>query len=327
MKNKQRISQSIKQKIKRRWQKAQNNRLLRDYYRRQNLVEARVPRFLRDLFVFFAILLLLFWFAPTVKIVLGGMIVVFAVIVLWRFSKQQREDLRLKKACFRKIARREFQKRLEKTSPEVLLKILQEEIFKKFKIDNLEINNGILEGRLWGEKLAVVYLDVNGEEFVTTREVLSVGRKCFQQGFSQVRIFTNGEFDLALREGENFVSLLPSEVNLKLYNGEKLQCLLKKTLLFPSVSEIKEVIDCEKLERQKKVLAIKKEVLKKKRITGYLLYSCLLFFMAWLRLGAVYLNMIAGLILLGFALIITLKKFQVGEKEKSNTAYFSKEDF
>ncbi|MGI6587498.1 MAG: hypothetical protein ACOX2N_01675 [Peptococcia bacterium] len=311
MKYQQGISYRIKQKIKRKWQKAQNNRLLMDYYRRQNLVEARAPRFFRDIFIYFTISLLFFWFAPTLKIVLGGMIVVFVVMIFWRYSRQQRESLWLKKACFQKVANREYLRRLEKISPEVLLKILQEEICKKFKVKSLEIRDGFLEGSLWGKKLAVVYLDVHGEEFVTTRKALSVARQCLQQGISQLLIFTNGEFDSALRDEEYFVSLLPFAVNIRLYNGEKLQQLLKHTLLFPSVSEIKEIIDCEKLQRQKKLFIIKKEVLKKKRITGYLLYSCVLFFMAWLRLGAVYLNVFVGLILLGFALIATLKSFQI----------------
>ena len=134
MKSWQSMSQNIKQNIKRRWQKKRNKRLLRAYYRRHNLVEARAPRLSRHLFIFLVILLLLFWFAPTLKIVGGGIIVVLTVLVLRCFFKRQSEDLRLKKACFQKIARQEFQKRLAQTPPDVFLKIVQAEIYKQYKI-------------------------------------------------------------------------------------------------------------------------------------------------------------------------------------------------
>ncbi|MDD4665214.1 MAG: hypothetical protein PHC81_01455 [Clostridia bacterium] len=320
MRYQQRIIQKIGEKIKYRWSKWQNKRLLKGYYRSQNLIELRAPRFLQNVFVFFVILLLLFWYAPTLNIAFWGIIVFFVVMVWGRISKEQRESRQLKKACFQKIAVREYQKRLERTPHEVLMKILQEEISEKFEVRGLKINNGFLEGRLFGEKLVVAYLDVNREEVIAMREVQSVVKKCFQRGISQVRIFTNGDSPPAVSNlGQCY------ELNLRLYNAEKLQYLLKNTLLFPSVSEITEIINCEKLKRQKKMSVIKGEILKKKKVSGYLLYSLLLFLMAWLRLGVVYLNIAASLILLGFALMIIIKNFQLREKEVTSAAYFQKE--
>lgn len=322
MEYKQRISARIGRTIGKRWGEWKNKRRLRDYYQSQNLVEPRFPRFLRDVFAFLVLFLLFFWYAPTLNIAFWGFIVTLAVIVFWRLSRQQRKYLQLKKSCFQKVAVREYQKRLEKTSHEVLLEILREEIKKKFAVSSLEISNGFLEGRLLGEKLVIAYLDVDREDTASTREVLAVVRKCFQRGISQVRIFTNGDFAPAsFNPGQCY------QISLRLYNGDDLQYLLKNTLLFPSVSEIKEIINYEKLKRQKKMSSLKKEILKKQKVTGYLLYSLLLFLMAWFRLGIVYLNIVAGIVMLGFALLTLIKNSQVREKERAEIASFSREDF
>ncbi|MFA6662561.1 MAG: hypothetical protein WCS56_05965 [Bacilli bacterium] len=299
-----------------------DKRVLKEYYRSLNLVEPLAPHFILDTFIFLFLLLLLLWFIPSLRIAVWGIIILLGLMVFLRYSKQKKRYIQIKKACFQKIADREYNKRVEKTSPDTLLGILNEEISKKFRISHLQLNNGMLEGRLLGEKIVVAYLDVHGEDIVTRREVLSVIRESIRRGILQIRIFTNGDFNADVSNLEKRY-----ELNLRLYNGDMLQYLLKNTYLFPSVSQIKEIINTEMYKRQRKVAILKNEIMKKKKYSGYLFYSLLLLLMAKLGRGAEYLNIIAGLILLFFAITNILKNMQDRGKTLEPDIYFQKEGF
>lgn len=299
-----------------------NKRLQMDYFRSQNLIKQNSPRFLRDAFIIFMLFFILLWLLPSPSLAILVFAISFALLIFRRYIKRKREYTRLKKACFQRVAVREYQKRLEKLAPDVLLSLLQDELSRKFEINDLKVNNGLLEGRFLGEKIAVAYLHAHGEEIVTKREVLAVLRKCLQHGFTQVRIFSNGDFVNNLWDLTHY-----HELNLRLYNGDKLQYLLKNTFLFPSVSQIREIISLEMSKRRQKLSLIKMEITKKKKYTGYLFYSVLLFLMAWLNLGVVYLNLIAGLILLGLALTNFLQSLRVRETELEPEIYFQREGF
>lgn len=299
-----------------------DKRILKDYYRSQNLIEPLVPRFIVDTVVFLILLLLFLWYIPSFDIAIWGIVILFGLMIFRRYSKHKKKYLQIKKACFQKIALREYKKRLEKTTPDIVLNILKGEISKKFQVSHLKTNNGMLEGRLLGEKIMIAYLDVHGEDIVTKREVLSVIRESMRRGISQIRIITNGDFNADVTDlGKRY------ELNLRLYNGDKLQYLLKNTYLFPSVSQIKEIIHSEMFKRQKKLAILKKEIMKKRKYTDYLFYGLLLLLLAKLGLGAVYLNLIAALILGGLALINIFENIQAGEKIIDPEIYFQKEGF
>lgn len=320
---KERVSNSLKAK----WAKWQNARLLRDYYRTQ-LGETDLPKhnhFLKDLLIVLACGIGLFWFFPSFLLMMGGLGVLTAGMFYRRYLRCQKEDLRLKKACFAKISFREYEKRLEKASHETILQILQEEIGKQFMLGRLVIKQGILEGEWHKKKLAIVYLEVqNG--LVAGRDVLGVIRRCYHEGMTIVRIFTNGEYE----EGASHWNQL-FNVDLRLYNGKMLAYFLKNTLLFPSVSEVTGIIEREKSCRQRKLGLIKKELLQKTRFSGYLMYSMILLMMAWYNIGIVSLNVLAGLILLGFALFVIIKNaFFQGEEDEQESdyaLYFAKKGF
>lgn len=268
---------------------------------------------------------LIFWQTPTFRLAMWGVLVLTIVMLLWRYFWQKRKKQQLKKAYFQKMVLQEYQKRLERSSHEIILRILQKEIEKKFMI-NLQIKHDILEGAWNGQKLAVVYLEANKDEVISERDLLAVLRRCYQEGMSLVRILTNGEFTV---DSNNLARRF--NCNLRLYNGEKLMYLLKNTLLFPSLTEIKTIIKRGKEQRERRSSLIKKEFLKKNRCLGYLVYSLLLLFMAWNRIGFVYLNLIASLTLGGFALTIIIKYFltegEENEQEGNQELYFLKKGF
>lgn len=297
-------------------------RLFRDYLRSQKLIKPQTPHLLQDVLLFFLLFGLLIGNAPSPSLAILTVALIFMLIVYRRYLKRERELLRLKKVCFQKIAVREYQKRLEKISAEMLLDILQKELCRRFNLSTLKLNHGLLEGRFWGEKIAVAYLDVDGEELVSRRQVLAVVRKCLGQGITQVRIFTNGEFSITQADFAQY-----PELNLRLYNGEKLQYLLRNTALFPSVSQIKEIISSEMCKQQKKLTLIQKGIIKKKKYAGYFFYSLLLFLMVWLEVGVVYLNLFAGIIILGFAVINLIRNLSAREIQPEPEAYFQKEGF
>lgn len=269
---------------------------------------------------------LIFWQAPTFRLAMWGVLVLTVVMLLWRYFWQKRKKQQLKKAYFQKMVLQEYQKRLERSSHEIILRILQKEIKEKFTINNLQIKHDILEGTWNGQKLAVVYLEANKDEVISERDLLAVLRRCYQEGMSLVRILTNGEFTV---DSNNLARRF--NCNLRLYNGEKLMYLLKNTLLFPSLTEIKTIIKRGKEQRERRSSLIKKEFLKKNRCLGYLVYSLLLLFMAWNRIGFVYLNLIASLTLGGFALTIIIKYFltegEENEQEGNQELYFLKKGF
>lgn len=268
---------------------------------------------------------LIFWQTPTFRLAMWGVLVLTIVMLLWRYFWQKRKKQQLKKAYFQKMVLQEYQKRLERSSHEIILRILQKEIEKKFMI-NLQIKHDILEGAWNGQKLAVVYLEANKDEVISERDLLAVLRRCYQEGMSLVRILTNGEFTA---DSNNLAQRF--NCNLRLYNGERLMYLLKNTLLFPSLTEIKTIIKRGKEQRERRSSLIKKEFLKKNRCLGYLVYSLLLLFMAWNRIGFVYLNLIASLTLGGFALTIIIKYFltegEENEQEGNQELYFLKKGF
>lgn len=309
-------------KIKKWWKNWQNERLLREYYRNQSHTGSRVSWLLQDLFIFFVLSLIIIWEASTVWTALWRVTALGVLLVLWRKAKQKKEYACLKKSCYQKTAEREFMKRLGKTSPQIIIKLLGEQITRNFPVGSLYLNKKILEGVYNGKKLAVAYLEVNGGEEVSTQELFVVIKRCFHEGIFQLRVFTNGEFN------ENTVDLQQYyELDLRLYNKEKLMYLLKSTPLFPSISEIKTIIDQDKAKKRKKLQILKKGMLEKNKLTRYLTYSVLLLFMAWYRIGIVYLNIIAGLVLLGFAVVTIIKTISITLKSPENESYFKREGF
>lgn len=320
---KERVSNSLKAK----WAKWLNVRLLREYCRAQ-LEETELPKhnhLVKDLLFVLACGIGLFWFIPSLMLTLGGMAILTVVVFYQRYLRCRKEDLRLKKACFAKISFREYENRLEKASLETILQILRAEIDKQFRLGRLVIKQGILEGEWQKKNLAIVYLEASNG-LVAGRDVLGVIRRCYHEGMTIVRIFSNGEYE----EGVSHWNQL-FNVDLRLYNGKMLAYFFKNTLLFPSVSEVTGIIEREKSCRQRKLGLIKKELLQKTRFSGYLLYSLFLLMLAWYNIGIVSLNVLAGLILLGFALFVIIKNiFFQGKKDEQESdfaLYFGKNGF
>jgi hypothetical protein len=318
------LTDRIGKSLQAKWQNWQNERLRRDYYRAQS-GESSMPRgryFLKDMLVVFVASLFIFWFFSSLILAAGSLVMLTAGRFYWRYYQQKKEDRRLKKACFAKVTFREYEKRLAKTSPETILQVLQQEIGRQFPVEKLRVKQGILEGEWKRKKLAIVYLEAHGG-LVAGREVLQAVRKCYQAENTIVRIFSNGDFE----EGANRWSQL-FNIDLRLYNKNRLSYFLRDTLLFPSVTEVKEIIEHEKNRRQRKLSLVKKELLRQNRFSGYLLYGVFLLFLAWNKIGIVALNLFAGLVLLGIALFVVMKNFflqgKEDEQEIDNELYFAK---
>lgn len=317
------LNDRIGKSLKAKWQKWQNERLRRDYYRVQSGETGLPPGryFVKDMLVVFVASLFIFWFFSSLFLAAGSLVMLTAGRFYWRYIQQKKEDRRLKKACFEKITLREYEKRLAKTSPETILQILQQEIGRQFPVEKLSIKQGILEGEWKKKKLAIVYLEAH-DGLVAGRDVLQAVRKCYQAENTIVRIFSNGDFE----DGVNHWSQL-FNVDLRLYNKNRLAYFLRNTLLFPSVTEVKEIIEHEKSCRQRKLSLVKKELLRQNRFSGYLLYGLFLLFLAWNKIGIVVLNLFAGLVLLGIALFVVMKNiFYQGredEQEIDNALYFA----
>jgi hypothetical protein len=318
--------EKIGKSISARWQKWQDQRLLRAYFR--GLMREKVspqPALFRDGLLVLLFSLLAFRFSPSFPpaLVLIGLLT--AGLLSWRILLRRKEDARLKKACFEQVAFREYEKRLAKTVPEVVLRILQDALERQFPIRRWRWVEGMLEGEWKGRRLAVVYLEAHGGN-VAGREVLAALKKCFHQGAEIIRIFSNGEFEEDSCRWQQLFN-----VDLRLYDGKRLAYFLKHSFLFPSVTEIKEIINQEKGRRQKRSSIIKKELMKKTRFSGYIAYSGLLLGMAWYRIGPVLLNLLAGLVLLGFALYVVIQNARAGEREGEEAAnpelYFQKNGF
>ena len=122
-----------------------DKRILKDYYRSQNLIEPLAPRFIVDTVVFLILLLLFLWYIPSFDIAIWGIVILFGLMIFRRYSKHKKKYLQIKKACFQKIAFVNI-KRL-KTTPDIVLNILKGEISKNFRW-SFKTNNGMLEGRL-----------------------------------------------------------------------------------------------------------------------------------------------------------------------------------
>lgn len=316
----ERIGKTIQTK----WTNWRNERLLKKYYHllNGNGVPCSVAKdFLQNLLAALVPAFLLFWWSGSLLWGLTAWFLFLVGLAYWQHQKRKKANLRLKKACYEKLAWREYQKRLAQTPHESILRTLRKEIIAQFRLHELSLKNGVLEGEWQRKKLAITYLEAHNG-LVSGREVLAAVRKCYHEGNTLVRVFSNGEYE----EGADRLKQL-FNLDLRLYNGRRLAYLLKNTAFFPALSEIKDIIDREKRSQQRKKTLDKMELWGKKRFFGYLLYSLVLLFMAWFRIGIVPLNLLAGITLLAFAFIVILKNYFLpvkNEEEENDEAYFAK---
>lgn len=315
----ERIGQTIQTK----WANWRNERLLKEYYHllNGNTVPASAARdILPNLLVALVPAFLLSWWSASLVLGIITWFLFLGGLAYWQARKRKKANLRLEKACYEKLAWREYQKRLVQTAHESVLRTLRREIIAQFRLSELSLKNGVLEGEWQGKKLAIAYLEAHNG-LVSGREVLATVRKCYHEGNRLIRIFSNGEY----KEGADRLNQL-FNLDLRLYNGRRLAYLLKNTAFFPAVSEIKDIIDREKRSQPRKKALDKRELWGKKRFFGYLFYSVVLLFMAWLRIGLVPLNLLAGITLLAFAFIVVLKNYFLpmkNEEEENDEAYFA----
>jgi len=306
----------IVKKIKTSWGKRQEQKLLKEYYRRQSTCVSSASCLFQNTVLFTFLSLVIVWKSSTMRVALWGVLIIAIVIIIFRYFEQKKENKQLKKNCYKKIAEKEFWKRVEKVQDDKILMLLGKEIEKKKLATHIKTNEGMLEGILNYKKLAVIYLEVTGEDMVATKDLMSVIRRCIQEGIQQVRVFTNGEF------GDNAMNLKQRyDIDLRLYNSDKLIYLLKNTFLFPSLSEVEDIINHKKAKRQKRLNLIKREILERKHFGSYIMYSVILLLMSWYRIGVVYLNILAGISLLSLAFALIIKELKIQESE----TYFEKE--
>lgn len=318
------FQERIGKTIHTKWANWRNERLLKEYYHGLNgndVPDSAAKHILQNLLAALVPALLISWWSESLVLGLTAWFLFMVGLAYWQLGKRKKANLRLKKACYEKIAWREYQKRLEQTAHESVLRVMRKEIIAKFRLNELSLKDGILEGGWHGKKLAIAYLEAHNG-FVSGREVLAVVRKSYHEGNTLVRIFSNGEYE----EGADRLKQL-FNLDLRLYNGQRLAYLLKNTVFFPSISEINDIIDREKRSRQRKMNLLKIELWGRKRFFGYIMYSLVLLFMAWFRIGIVPLNFLAGITLLAFAFIVVLKNYFLqakNEEEENDEAYFAK---
>jgi hypothetical protein len=311
---------NIGYKINKWWKKWQDERLSIEYYKSISQKTSYTAGLLKNVLTLLILSFIILGKSKTYKMALWGIAFVVILLVVLHYFRTKKENLRLKKYCYKIVAEKEYSKRLENATPDFIIRLLGNEIRNRFQVSDFKIVNGILEGIIHNRKLAVVYVEVTGdEEHVPTRELMTVIRRCISSGIEELRIFTNGKY------GPSSANLKQRyNLNLRLYNAEKLMDILKNTPIFPTLAEVKKLIDQEKFQRRKKLSLIKKEILEKKNFFSYIGYSIVLLLMSWYGIGIKYLNFMAGLILLGFAMAIVWKVIKANEGESDT---FEKEGF
>jgi hypothetical protein len=228
------------------------------------------------------------------------------VMVLWvpaAYFWRKKEDREMLKSCRTQIAAGEYAKRIDAAEPEDVLAALEKRICAAFSVRFFEKKEDLLLGVYQEEKLALVYRRRLNDDLVETRDMMQVLYAARAQGVTRVRIFTNSEFAKKTESlGERF------GLEVKLYNGTKLQKFLKESPFYPSAAEVDTVLKRESEKRQRRLSIIKKEALKKNKTRNYILYGLVLLFMGKYGLGNLYLNSSFALVMLLLAVLSFLNK-------------------
>jgi len=252
------------------------------------------PKYLNYLLAFLVFGVFAFWMASGYGEMFRNLLLVTAALFVTAYIFNKKEYTRVVEECRNKLAEREFNKRLDKTTGEDVLRILRDKITDAYPaVRDLELKEDMLTGLYENEALAVIYRYVDDEETVGTRDVLYLLHECRRQGIKEVRIFTNGEFGKkAGLLGERY------NINLRLYNGFTLKRFIKGSDIYPSNSEIETLLKRESEKRERKIALIKKEILQRNKFKNYLIYSIVLFMLARFGIGNFYWNVSFGLLLL-----------------------------
>lgn len=282
-----------------RWKK---QRHLKEYYLSHSLIPRGENIFL-FVILFSVISFIILWNAPDYQTAL--LYFVFSLLTLsfgW-YSLNKRRYKLLVKEVHQKLIDQELEKRLGKASTEEVLEELKKSLSENFSVTDLERKENVLTGTYQGEKIQVYYYFLPEDEVMETKEILYVLRECRQKGVTQVRLFTNGNFsDKASFFGERY------DLNLRLYNGKMLGYFFKNSTLYPSTTEIEDIIKKETGKRQRKIAVLRKQLLTKNKFNYYLVYGLTLMLTAWFKIGIVSLNWIFGSILLTLALFTLIAK-------------------
>ncbi len=301
---------NLQKRIKKVYSSWIKKKMLKDYYLNQS---SRPPgaKILHYFLVFCCLSLLAIWRAASYKAAMINMLLVFILMIAIVFIANRRRSKQLEDECRGKLSSREYNARLEQCSQHDILKMLMEKIEVSYPVLNMRITeNNVLEGENKGKKIAVYYLYPGENGFMETKDIVGILRECGQNSINVVRIFTHGQysnkaFSLAERYG----------IDLKLYDGDRLRAFLKDSILVPAQEEIDTIIKQEIQKRKKRREIIRKQMLQRKKTGNYLLYSAILFSMAWFKIGAFYWNIVFALLLFGLAVSSFVLKKSSAEEE------------
>lgn len=296
-------------RMKRILEQRRNKRRLREYYISRTEKPPSSQVFMNT-FVFIAAALIVLWLSSNYRQVLLLLAVVYSMLLYGMVIRRRHGFARLEKECRMTTEEQEYKKRLEQAEQNEVLAMLKEGLMKKFPFVCLEIKDEHLEGFSRGEKMAVFYFPMAEEETLETRCVLNLLKDFRGQGFKQIRIFCGGTFSERAGElGERY------ELNLGLYTGRQLAKVLRGTGLYPTESETENLIKRESIKRQRKLDLIKKQALQESKPGTYLIYSLVLFMLAWIKIGPVYWNLFFGLLLLVLAMVTLIQRLRKKKEE------------
>lgn len=289
-------------KIKSRWAKWRSERLIRSYCLSMSAGSRGARSF--NLFLLFLLsVLAAFWLAADLWQAGTN---VLLVIMLWipaAYLLRRRDDRELLKSCRAKIAADEYARRIDAAEPEDVLAALEKRICAAFPVRFFERKDYLLLGVYKEEKLAVIYRRRLNNDLVETRDMMQALYDARAQGAVKVRVFTNTEFALKAENlGERF------GLEVKLYNGERMQKMLRESPYYPTEAELDTALKRESEKRLRRMTIFKKEALKKNKTRNYILYGLVLLVMGRFGLGNLYLNSSFALIMLVLAVLSFLNK-------------------
>lgn len=273
---------------------------LRDYYFSINNYSAWQRNvWYINLIVVLSVVIL--WKAGDFQQVILAFTVLGGLLIYWLRIANKRVLANQKRICYETLAEAEVKRRLDKADTREILGLIMEKIQAKYPVFNLIWVNEHLEGEYRDEKIAIYYQYTIDEGVLETRDVLAILRECRQNGIKQVRLFSNGAFSPKAAEiSERY------EIEARFYNDMQMKAFLADTRLYPSAAELESMVRREYNKRQRKITIIKKQAFQGNKFVHYLIYSFILFWSAWFKIGLVYVNLTFAVILL----LLALRSFQ-----------------
>lgn len=297
--------------LKRFWQEYQKRRLLKAFYAHER-TRPKSEKFFRYFLVLIGAMYLIFWKTETFDTALRLLGIIILTFICAYILTERMEMKYLEQKCRKNIAAEEFRKRVERAGWEEIIAAISEKLAEKYGVQKLCLVEDRIEGTYQEKDIAVYYCAKEADESVETRDIISIIKKCRRDGINEVRVFTNNEFSLKAKTlGERF------DINLILYDGNRLKTLLHETSFTPLPPEIDSLIKRESEKRKRRIAFIKEQALQGEKYFNYLIYGSLLMVMAWFEIGIVILNLAFGSIMY-VLFVYTLYKKVRKKKEELN---------